>query len=157
MLATIKAVPCYAQLAVHKSRSLREYPQGPRREMSDEWKAAVEAALASHVPPMTRSELARELGVTRGLITKLLKPIAEGGQQVSALVPRICAVLNVPMPHESVADTLPSAVPSAPVPEMVYLFERLDAQGRARVLETARRELDRILGAATGKIPKPSR
>jgi transposase-like protein len=65
--------------------------------MSDEWKALVVQAMS--VQKISRADLARELGVTRGLITKLLKPASQGGQQVSALVPRLSTLLKIPMPH----------------------------------------------------------
>lgn len=69
--------------------------------MTDEWKALVVATMAARKPPMSRADLARELNVTRGLITKMMRPIADGGQQVSALVPRVCELLGVPMPHQA--------------------------------------------------------
>lgn len=71
--------------------------------MTDEWKLLVRAELDRRTePPTTRAELARELGVTRGLLTKILRTSNEPGlrQHASALVPRICEILAVPMPHE---------------------------------------------------------
>jgi hypothetical protein len=68
--------------------------------MTDQWKLDVQAALDAKDPSWSRRKLAALLGVTPGLITKLLKPASEGGQQVSALVPMVSELLGVPMPHE---------------------------------------------------------
>lgn len=107
---------------------------------------------------ISQSELARRIGTTSAMATILFKE----SNQSSRLVPEVHAALGWPPPPlpESVADT-PASPATAPAPgaapEIVYLFERLDAQGQATVLATARRELDRIIGVAKGKTPKSGR
>lgn len=68
--------------------------------MTDAWKLRVAAAMSAQKPALTPAGLATKLGVAKSLIYKMLTPIADGGQQVSALVPRVSEILAVPMPGE---------------------------------------------------------
>jgi hypothetical protein len=89
-----------------RARHLRPFPTGQRREMTDAWKSTVRAAMASfrddkgEPAPMSPAQLAARLGVTRGLVSKFLRPIAQGGQVASALVPKVCELLHVGPPTE---------------------------------------------------------
>lgn len=78
-------------VAVSDERHKRAYPEGPRHEMTSAWKREVMEAMLKQ--GISKADLARELDVTRGLITKLFAT-----QQASSLVPRICKLLNVPPP-----------------------------------------------------------
>ena len=59
--------------------------------MTPRWKSLVESSLRSR--GWGRADLARELGVSRAAVTKLLDQ-----QDVSALVPAICTLLDIPPP-----------------------------------------------------------
>lgn len=74
--------------------------------MTQAWKDRVEAELASR--GLNRAWLAREIGVTRGFVTKLFKQNADGSmlQINSEAVPRICAVLDLPPPLVAAPDEL---------------------------------------------------
>lgn len=101
--------------------------------MSDEWKALVMQAMDAQ--GVSRADLARELGVTRGLITKLLRPIADGGQQVSALVPKVCELLKVPMPGSAA----PVDARRARLDEVIARLSDEQLDGAIRFLETMTR------------------
>lgn len=74
--------------------------------MTDPWKERVRQAMAERKDaqgrpsPMTPNDLALALGVAPSLVWKLLKPIVNGGQVSSALVPRISEILGVGSPTE---------------------------------------------------------
>lgn len=72
--------------------------------MTQAWKDKVEAALEAR--GKKRAWLAAELGVTRGFVTKLLKKNPDGSmhQVASEAVPRICALLDLPMPLVATPD-----------------------------------------------------
>lgn len=76
---------------------------GPRVQMTARWKALVELALRER--GWGRADLARELGVSRAAITKLLDQ-----QDVSALVPAICKVLDIPPPMVEAGDDAEAAI-----------------------------------------------
>lgn len=75
--------------------------------MTPAWKDAVLAALDQR--GHNRAWLARELGVTRSLVTKLFAVEKDGSmvQTSSALVPRICELLQLqpPMIDRPISDT----------------------------------------------------
>lgn len=79
-------------LSVSDPRHKRPAPKGQRYQMTPEWKASVERRLAEL--GWTRMHLAAKLKVAKSAITSLLGP----KQSASALVPRICQLLDVPMP-----------------------------------------------------------
>lgn len=112
----------------------------PRKGLSypvdDAWRARVEKRLAEL--GMTRAKLARAAGCQRSLITELLNTASgEGQRNQTTYLPEIHAALRWPEPQ-------PVLGPSE-VPELAYLFERLDEAGRAHVVAAARREMDRLL------------
>jgi transcriptional regulator with XRE-family HTH domain len=117
-------------LTVGDQRHKRPHPKGQRFQMIDEWKAGVIAELdrrdegsdpAWH--GRARTELARRLGRSKSTVTKML----QGKQTVSALVPMISKILNVPPP---VLGT------NAEIAELV---RQLDDKGVELTLELLRR------------------
>lgn len=86
---------------MNRGAPLQDRPRNPaRRELDDQYKLDVKAAMAAQKPPWSQRKLAAEIGVTSALVNKLLKPIAKGGLQVTALLPIIKEKLGVPLPHE---------------------------------------------------------
>jgi hypothetical protein len=71
--------------------------------MTKEWKELVLRTMQEK--NISRADLARELGVTRGLITKMF-----GNQVASALVPKICDLLKIPPPLSPTEETAPRDV-----------------------------------------------
>ena len=94
-----------------------------RHQMTDEWKTSVDVALAAK--DWTRADLARQIGVHKTVVSAML-----GRQNVSALVPRVCEVLGIPMPVIGV---------SAVRTELEALFENLTPEDQETVLALARR------------------
>lgn len=83
-------------------------PKGPRNEMTLVWKDRVEAEIAAR--GRNRAWFAREIGVTRGFVTKLFKRKPDGSmlQIHSEAVPRICALLGLPPPLVDAPEDLDS-------------------------------------------------
>ena len=81
-------------LVAGDARHKRQYPQGPRREMTAAWKALVIDAMKRQ--GVDRTTLARMVGAHKTALTKMFK-----AQQSSALVDKICDVLNIPPPTVS--------------------------------------------------------
>lgn len=72
---------------------------------------------------VTRTDLARQLSVTQGAITRLL-----GGHQASsAMVPEVCKILGLPPPDEALPD------------EVVELSRQLDDHDREMAVAFLRR------------------
>lgn len=80
------------------ARHLKKYPSGPRYQMTQEWKDDVLTALAAR--GKNAPWLAEQLGVRRGMVHKMFAKNPDGSmkQVSSALVPRICALLDVRHP-----------------------------------------------------------
>ncbi len=82
------------------------YPAGKKLQMTRTWKLAVLGALAANAQaepkrvPSTFQELQNELEVGQGMIGRLLKMPSETdiGQQTSALVEPISAMLGIALP-----------------------------------------------------------
>lgn len=87
---------------------------------------------------MTRAGLAREAHCPRSLITALLSFTPGPNQRnQTPYLKEIHKALRWPPPQPALAP--------GEVPELAYLFERLDEAGREAVVAAARRELDRLL------------
>lgn len=96
-------------------RGRRAVIDGERHQMTPEWKEQVRVALESqgHSEQWLADEIAKRRGMRamkRNTVNKLLRK-----QTVSALVPDICAILNVPPPM--------TATPPAPDDEAVRLIQ----------------------------------
>lgn len=132
-LTCSEQVPVIPLLSLGDSRHKRPHPGGGRWQITERWLKDVEAELAkrdvSNVNGWhgrARAELARKLDVSKSAITKLLS----GKQGVSALVPRISAILEVDMPVLGAADDLI---------EFRDLLLGLQPEDRAVVLDLAKR------------------
>ena len=70
----------------------RQYPKGPKKQLTPEWKALVRARLS--LLGHDHRWLEAQLGVGRGMVTRMLSD----GQNTSALVDQVCAKLEIPPP-----------------------------------------------------------
>jgi hypothetical protein len=90
---------------VNDQRHKREYPEGPRRELTDEWRDRVKRKLAENaakippIEPTNAAELARALGADKAGIGRMLLPSSNPkAQQTSAWVDAVCDILGIPSP-----------------------------------------------------------
>jgi hypothetical protein len=130
--------------------------KGQSYPVNDEWRARVEQRLVDL--GWSRAKLAKEAGCPRSLITELLCTDAEKRADPNKIqrnqttyLPEIHLALSWPKPQPALAPGV--------VPELSYIYDKLDDRGRDAVLGAARRELDRILseiGAATPRHSKKS-
>lgn len=98
----------------------KTYPRGPKKQLTPEWKAAVRARLSEL--GQDHRWLERQIKAGRGMVTRMLSD----EQNTSALVDRVCEVLNVPKPMSEVES-----------PEELVLVEawrRMTPEGRAHLL-----------------------
>lgn len=70
----------------------KQYPKGPKKQLTTEWKGAVRRRLSTM--GHDHRWLEAELGVGRGMVTRMLS----AGQNTSALVDQVCALLEIPPP-----------------------------------------------------------
>ena len=125
-----ESLPSYVQPydGMGDARHPRPYPEGPRRQMTPEWKQLVRDTLADNKKaeprrvPFDQAGLARAIGVHKTAITKMFAADA------SALVDLICSVLGIPQPMR----------PANPDDELDATIDALDPDERAKVLKFIR-------------------
>ena len=110
-------------------RHKRKYPDGPRQQMTEDWKVRVKSRLAENKAtnafPVDQSELATAIGVHKTAITKMFQA------QSSALVEDVCRVLSIDPP-------LVAAAPDEPV---IALVRGLSDEQKVDVLDFIRRHI----------------
>lgn len=99
--------------------------EGRAYRVDDSFRRRVKRGLESK--GASRADLARALKCSKGAITALLKPTAEGGVQQSPLVPAIHLFFDWSRPIEPEDEEEAS--------EAIELFKKMDAVARARWLE----------------------
>lgn len=116
--------------------------KGHAYPVDDEWRSRVEERLKEL--GLKRSDLAKTVGCQRSLITELLQTNPHKNQRNhTTFLPEIHAALFWPAPQ--------AVLGPSEVPELGYLYERLDDRGKAVVLGVARKELDRLLARGVGE------
>lgn len=99
-----RTVPAFGEMA--DERHKRPYPKGPRREVTPEWRARVDAVLrenaSKNVSPRDRSELAREIRVHKTAMSALFGTAKKKPAQSSALVEPISKLLGIQPPTRPV-------------------------------------------------------
>lgn len=70
----------------------KQYPKGPKKQLTTAWKVAVRARLAA----LGRDHrwLEQQIRAGRGMVTRMLSD----GQNTSALVDQVCSALEIPPP-----------------------------------------------------------
>jgi hypothetical protein len=87
---------------------------------------------------LRQADLARRAKCPRSLVSELLQLDHDRPRRhQTPYLPAIHRALEWPEPQPALAP--------AEVPEIAYLFDRLDPRGREAVLSAARREMDRLL------------
>lgn len=124
------------------ARHPKEYPRGPKVQMTPEWKELVRQRLAANKrtgkSPASRKELARIIGADPAGLGRAL----EGGQVTSKYASEICSVLEIETP------TVPN--PAVDVDEWDRIVAYMRALPRERQ-EHALRVLRTFLGDLDSK------
>lgn len=76
-------------------------PSATSWTIDDDWKTNVAAAMK--VLRISQRALAAELGVNPGLVSRMLKPIAQGGLKNSSHAARVVEIVGVPLPVQAKA------------------------------------------------------
>lgn len=71
-------------------------PKADTWNMSEEWKQRVHEELSRR--KVTRQALADAVGLTAGMITRMLTPVAHGGARSSSYAPKVAEYMGVPLP-----------------------------------------------------------
>lgn len=96
--------------------------RGTRYQMTDAWKAGVDAELERR--GWSRTDLARNAGLAKSVISAMLSP----RQVASDAVPVVCQVLGLPMPVVGAVDG-----------EVIEEMAKLSDEDKRAVLELIRR------------------
>jgi hypothetical protein len=73
-------------------------PRADAPTMPETWKRAVEAAIEAS--GRTRQNVADELGISPGLLTRMLKPVDQRGLRGSSHAPALGNLVGVPLPGQ---------------------------------------------------------
>lgn len=128
-------------------RHKKQYPEGPRREMTDAWKRLVLAKLAENaaedppIEPSDKASLARLLHVDKsGLGRTLLPNHHPRSHRTSGLVDPICEILGIPAPTIAVTPD---------DDELLGLVQALEPHQKRAVLD--------LIRTMSGKRPRPTK